>query len=699
MKQFLYLILFISCVSVNAKEIVLDNGVVRRELNLSDGQILGQKYTLLSSGTDFMRTESKDFSFTVDGVGYSGYDRWENISSRDTLLRNGGKGLILSFDDTKKYFSVEICYIAYPNLPVVHKFLSVKNTGRKELCLEAVNVEDFASFLDPIESWVMRQYSRYKWLGAYEGNWDDPLLIIHDNAKCAGMAIGNEAVGVLKRTSAFLDGMSLTAGMTHPNQDFPFRRWLYPGEKWNSPGCFTALYSGCNNPYAIVNTSVQDFVRKYMGVRIEQIPQKPMFVYNTWYPFERNINEKIIFDLAKAAAECGVEEFIIDDGWQINVNFSKDKAEYQGDWEIDRKKFPNGLKPVFDYIKSLGMKPGLWISLATADPSSIVYNEHPEWFVKGPYGEDVDLHNQKSSSRTACLGTDWYDYIRNKILFLEREYGLSYVKLDLSILSSAYVYDKDRVGCYAENHSCHKDWAESFDVIYSRCMQLFDELHKDAPDLFIDCTFETAGKLQLMDYGIALHAEGNWLSNITQNVPVGSLRMRNLAWGRTPILPPSSLVIGNLRMDDPMYELNFKSLAGTLPIMLGDPRMLTVEQRQRYKEWSGWLKRLEETHGYMSFRQDLPGFAEPAEGCWDGFCRINTETVTGGLIGVFNNGSLEKSRTVFVPYLLPDKIYQVKQGPSGKVITTASGKSLAEDGFKVTLDKPYDGELFEVTIL
>lgn len=53
-------------------------------------------------------------------------------------------------------------------------------------------------------------------------------------------------------------------------------------------------------------------------------------------------------------------------------------------------------------------------------------------------------------------------------------------------------------------------------------MKMFDDLHAEAPDLFIDCTFETAGKLQLMDYGIAKHAEGNWLgahSGTAGNIP------------------------------------------------------------------------------------------------------------------------------------------------------------------------------------
>jgi hypothetical protein len=38
----------------------------------------------------------------------------------------------------------------------------------------------------------------------------------------------------------------------------------------------------------------------------------------------------------------------------------------------------------------------------------------------------------------------------------------------------------------------------------------------------------------------------------------------------------------------------------------------------------------------------------------------------------------------------------VKQGFEGKLIATQTGKKLAEKGFSVTLEKKYDGELFEV---
>jgi alpha-galactosidase len=432
-------------------------------------------------------------------------------------------------------------------------------------------------------------------------------------------------------------------------------------------------------------------------MRIEQLPRKPMFVYNTWNPFRRDINETLMKELAKTAAECGVEEFIIDDGWQVgpDTGLSPDADD---EWKVDRKKFPNGLRPVFDYIKSLGMKPGLWVSMATADFSRKNYREHPEWFVQDEHGQITNLQSGTGhgQSKTDCLGTEWYDYIKQTILRLVDEHGLAYVKLDLAIETSAYVYDDKRTGCYATDHPYHRDHAESYSVIYERCMQLFDELHRKAPDLFIDCTFETAGKLQLMDYGIAAHAEGNWLSNVYQTSPIGPLRVRNLAWGRTPALPATSLVIGNLRMDGKYHELGFKSLTGSLPIMLGDPRKLTAEEKQRYKSWSDWLKTLEAKHAFMSYRQDLPGFGEPAEGCWDGFCRLNTDTGSGGLVGVFRQGATETSRTVTLPWLDVDKTYLVKQGFEGKLIATLSGKEFAEKGFPVTLKKKYDGELFEV---
>lgn len=683
---------------VCSAQITIDNGAVKRVIETADGHVVSSNYSLPGYKHNFLVKGSREFSFLVNDKPYSGLDAWTGITSRDTTAANGMKGVIISFLEPGSAFKVELTYLTYPDLPLVRKFLKVTNLSETELKLEGVFVEDFNPGLGVTPSYTKRNYARDKVLGPYQGNWDDPLVVVCDQNR-KGMAIGNESVGIIKRTDTFAEGGFVRAGVTRPDDDYPFRRWLGKGESWRSAGIFTAPFAGTNDSDLVVNTTVQTYVHKYLGARIEEIPHKPLFVYNTWVPFGRNIDAGLVMEIADAAAECGVEEFIIDDGWQTNVGSgtSNNDGKVSEDWDINTNKFPGGLKPVFDHIKSLGMKPGLWLSVGRLDRTNRSAVEHPEWFIVGPDGQLTDLHTGSGSNLSACMGTDWCDYIKETILRYVREYGLMYAKLDLSIVTSAYVYDPAHTGCYATDHPYHKDHEESYDVIYERCMQLFDELHQEAPELFIDCTFETAGKLQLMDYGITLHAEGNWLSNVGEPTPYGPMRVRNLAWGRTPALHPTSLVVGNLRMDDKMHLLNWKSLTGTLPIMLGDPRSLSKEEREEFKKWTSWLKGLEERHGIMSFRQDLPDFGEPQEGCWDGFCRLNTDTCSGGLIGVFRQGAADSERIVTVPWLDDTRSYVVRMGVSGKTVFRGTGLKLRTEGFKVRFKDNYDGELFEVS--
>ncbi|MBP9992559.1 MAG: alpha-galactosidase [Bacteroidales bacterium] len=670
---------------------VADNGLVVRSVDCSDGQLHSASYRLAGCEDGFTEETSREFSFLADGKLYSGDSRWKEIEvSTDSCT-------VISLTSEDGRLKVELIYTSYPDIPLVRKEIRITNAGSDDVRIEGVNVEDLELTLDCTHSQIYRSYGRFQALGPYRGDWDDPLVVVHHARNQRGLAIGNETIGILKRTSVFEDGRSLMAGTTMPDQDYPFRRWLVPGQSWTSAPVFTAPYEG-RDYQSVVSTTVQDYIRKYMGVRVEQIAHKPLFVYNTWVPFYRDINETLLFELADAAAQCGIEEFIIDDGWQNGSGSSTagNSGEVKMDWEIDTEKFPNGLKPIFDHIKNLGMKPGIWLSVGRLDRNSETVQNHPEWTVRDASGRITALHTGSGGNVTACMGTEWCDYIKDIILHNVKAYGIQYVKLDLAIVTSAYVYDSDHTGCYATDHKYHRDHEESYDVIYEKCMKMFDDLHEEAPDLFIDCTFETAGKLQLMDYGIAKHAEGNWLANVEEESPAGALRVRELGWVRSPALPATSLVIGNQRLDQPLHLLAYKSLTGTLPIMLGDPRKLSREERAEFRAWSSWVKSLEKRHGIMSFRQDLPGSGMPRVGGWDGFCRINSETRSGGLVGVFREGASETTRTVTVRYLDPEASYSVKQGPDGREIARMTGAELENKGFSVTLEEEFSGELFEI---
>jgi len=151
-------------------------------------------------------------------------------------------------------------------------------------------------------------------------------------------------------------------------------------------------------------------------------------------------------------------------------------------------------------------------------------------------------------------------------------------------------------------------------------------------------------------------------------------------------------------MQDKGWEMHIKSLAGALPIMLGDPRKLSATDLKKYRGYAVWLQMMANKHDIMSFRQDLPGFGEPMYGMWDGFQRINTQTQSGGIIGVFKHSGVETEKQVTINYLNATKVYLVKEYNTGKIIIKASGKELAENGFRIKITKEYDGQLFEVTV-
>ena len=131
----------------------------------------------------------------------------------------------------------------YPESTVIRKWIDFINTGTGDLKVEAVNIEDLITGLSQVSSVVYHDYGRMKQLGTFIGNWDDPVVVIHDITGRRGMAIGNEAPGIIKRTAYNTHDNNLEAGLTHPGQDFPFRKWLKPGEEWESPKTFiTCLF-------------------------------------------------------------------------------------------------------------------------------------------------------------------------------------------------------------------------------------------------------------------------------------------------------------------------------------------------------------------------------------------------------------------------------------------------------------------------
>jgi alpha-galactosidase len=114
-------------------------------------------------------------------------------------------------------------------------------------------------------------------------------------------------------------------------------------------------------------------------------------LYNSWEATFFAVDEPGQKALAEKAARLGVERFVMDDGWFGARDH--DRAGL-GDWTVNPKKFPNGLKPLIDHVKSLGMDFGLWVEPEMVNPDSDLYRRHPDWALHFPGRPRTEGRNQ-----------------------------------------------------------------------------------------------------------------------------------------------------------------------------------------------------------------------------------------------------------------------------------------------------------------
>lgn len=147
--------------------------------------------------------------------------------------------------------------------------------------------------------------------------------------------------------------------------------------------------------------------------------------YTSWYNYFQKINEEIILrDLdGLDRAKNSVSIFQVDDGYESKV----------GDWLVpDYRNFPNGMKPIADAIHAKGYLAGIWIAPFSAQRSSVIAKDHPDWLIKD---------NATGKPLLGCVGwggaytLDIYngevrEYIRNFFNVILNDWGFDMVKLD-----------------------------------------------------------------------------------------------------------------------------------------------------------------------------------------------------------------------------------------------------------------------------
>src|SRR5688572_19077669 len=101
---------------------------------------------------------------------------------------------------------------------------------------------------------------------------------------------------------------------------------------------------------------------KYFSPVDKSIFQLPPSGWCSWYFYYQEIDENEIKQNAKWIADnlkdFGAEYVQIDDGWQGTGHGLGENR----DWTTIDKRFPGGMAALAAYIKSLGLKPGIWLA-------------------------------------------------------------------------------------------------------------------------------------------------------------------------------------------------------------------------------------------------------------------------------------------------------------------------------------------------
>ncbi len=350
----------------------------------------------------------------------------------------------------------------------------------------------------------------------------------------------------------------------------------------------------------------------------------------------------------------------MDAGWYVN----KTGWPNVGTWEVDKKRFPGGLKPISDHAHSKGIKILVWFEPERVTAGTWLTENHPEWILGGAKGGLLNLGNDEARK--------WLTDHIDKLL---TEQGIDLYRQD---------FNMDPLGHWRGNDTPDRQGITEIRHV-TGYLAYWDELRRRHPDMLIDScasggrrndletmrravplwrsdyAFEPVGH-QCMTYGISL-----WLP-FHGTGTVASLKAPYYGGGFTPVEPYAfwSNVAPSLGcgFDVRIKELDYAALRRLIeqwrrisPCYYGDYYPLTAYSRDR-DVWMGW-------------QFDLPEAGE-------------------GMVQVFRRAdSIYEVARLRLRGLADDAQYVVTPVDKPEGRTEMSGRELVEKGIRVEIaDRP-----------
>jgi len=434
---------------------------------------------------------------------------------RDVVLKYDGYSvegdhLVIRMKDACYPLKVDLHYRAWPESDLIERWVVLTNTGTDPILLENVQSGEFNL---PGTGYHLTNVSGH-W-GVEQQTFREPMLpgkkILesrrgttgHNHSpyfvmdKSADDDQGEVWFGVLAYSGNFRITVEATPYHTTRIQaginNFDFSWKLKGGETFQTPSVFAGYTTG---GFGEMSRTLHRFARTNIlpaGFRDKIRP----VLYNSWEATAFDIDCESQMKLAEMAAEMGVEQFVIDDGWFGARN--TDKAGL-GDWFINKQKFPDGLTPLINKVKSLGMEFGIWIEPEMVNPDSDLYRNHPDWCFHFPTRERTPSRKQLVLNMTRPEVQEYLFSVLNDLL---SQNDIDFVKWDMNRPISEPGAD-----------NLDSDDRKSVWHRYSLAvMNLCDRLRQQHPAVSIEACASGGGRV---DWGSLSHFDQVWTSDNTE---------------------------------------------------------------------------------------------------------------------------------------------------------------------------------------
>jgi alpha-galactosidase len=234
-------------------------------------------------------------------------------------------------------------------------------------------------------------------------------------------------------------------------------KWLKNGERFISVPVAIAVVAGSFEEALQELTQYRRIIRRKNEDNI-----KLPVIFNDYMNclFGDPTTEKLIPIIDKAS-EIGCEYFVIDAGW-YGDDFWWDSV---GEWLPSKRRFPNGIREVIDYIKSKEMTPGLWLEIEVMGVNCKLAKKAPDdWFFMRNGKRVIDHGRYQLDFRNPEVRR----FADSVIQRLVEEYGVGYIKMDYNINAGPGTdSNTDSLGeGLLEHNRAYLEWIDSIFIKY-----------------------------------------------------------------------------------------------------------------------------------------------------------------------------------------------------------------------------------------